>query len=262
MGRAVKDALASGNPWYVQEQLANLKNPHQMRIIRQRWDFFLEAVEDQKTIRSGEPLKVLDAGCGDGINLAILTTIPGIRLFACDYNPIRTERASRVFADVFISQQDLRCVGLADEVFDLIVCSQVLEHIREDVMVLNDLGRMLRPGGRLVVGVPNEGCLMARVRNHLVEPHIMKTTDHVHFYVEKALLTRFAEAEFFVEQAMAQGFFFPKQSINNFFASRVWGFHLMQFLCRLFPSQAGSRYFRLKKKEKQSSPPFPEAPSR
>jgi 2-polyprenyl-3-methyl-5-hydroxy-6-metoxy-1,4-benzoquinol methylase len=243
----VRKAIEKENPWYVQEQLTSVENPHQKKIIKQRWAFFTKIIEQQKTRRPGVVLQVLDAGCGDGVNLMFLKSIPGLRLFACDYNPLRTERASRHFPETGVSQQDLRRIGLSDEAFDVILCSQVLEHIDEDVRALTDLSRVLRPEGRLIAGTPNEGCLMARLRNHVVEPHISKSTDHIHFYVEKELLAKFAEAGLSVEYTMRQAFFFPKQSLNNYFASRKWGFHAMHFLGNIFPSQAGGYYFSLKK---------------
>ena len=53
--------------------------------------------------------------------------------------------------------------------FEVIILNHVLEHIDDDVFVLENLKRLLRPGGRLVVGVPNEGCLLATLRNYVLE---------------------------------------------------------------------------------------------
>jgi SAM-dependent methyltransferase len=43
---------------------------------------------------------------------------------------------------------------LADDSFDAVVCTQVLEHVRSPAHVVAELRRVLRPGGRFVVTVP------------------------------------------------------------------------------------------------------------
>lgn len=45
---------------------------------------------------------------------------------------------------------------LANEIFDVILCFEVLEHIRDDELVLRKLSRLLLPGGLLLISVPNE----------------------------------------------------------------------------------------------------------
>jgi SAM-dependent methyltransferase len=49
---------------------------------------------------------------------------------------------------------DLTCMAFADESFDVILCSHVLEHIPDDVTAMRELRRMLRPGGQAILSVP------------------------------------------------------------------------------------------------------------
>ena len=44
-----------------------------------------------------------------------------------------------------------------DDCFDVIFFNHVLEHIPDDVAALREVRRILKPGGLLVLGVPNEG---------------------------------------------------------------------------------------------------------
>lgn len=44
-----------------------------------------------------------------------------------------------------------------DNVFDLILSHEVLEHVQDDQLAVNEIVRTLRPGGRLVLFVPNRG---------------------------------------------------------------------------------------------------------
>jgi SAM-dependent methyltransferase len=45
--------------------------------------------------------------------------------------------------------------GLADAAFDLIVCTQVLEHVRRPDEALTELRRILKPGGHLILALPH-----------------------------------------------------------------------------------------------------------
>lgn len=49
---------------------------------------------------------------------------------------------------------DLRAIGLKDESFDLVFASHVLEHIDDDVAALEEVYRILKPGGAAVLPVP------------------------------------------------------------------------------------------------------------
>ena len=72
-----------------------------------------------------------------------MSALANIRYLSVDlYN----EGASR--------NMDLTALDLPDRVFDLVVCSHVLEHIQRDDLALEEMARVLKPAGRLVVMVP------------------------------------------------------------------------------------------------------------
>jgi ubiquinone/menaquinone biosynthesis C-methylase UbiE len=49
---------------------------------------------------------------------------------------------------------DIQNLPLADDGFDLVVCSHVLEHVPDDRQAMKELARVLKPGGRALVLVP------------------------------------------------------------------------------------------------------------
>ncbi len=59
---------------------------------------------------------------------------------------------------------------LEDNEFDLILAIQVLEHVFDPISATNEMYRCLRPGGRLVILVPQSGTL------HLVPHHYQNVT--------------------------------------------------------------------------------------
>lgn len=246
------EQIREGDPWYISDQIASSQSRRQRQVIADRIRFILETLTEwrDKTCQqqgSALPLKLLDAGCGDGVLLKTLTPLDGFETYGVDYNPLRVERAKKNAPKATVKQGDLRNLDFEDSFFDVIIMSQVLEHIPEDVSVLKSLARILKRDGILILGVPNEGCLLAQLRNKYLESYISKTTDHVNFYTEKTIMRKIAEAGFAVDRVARTGFFFPHQMINAWLASRDWGYKLMQLLGRLVKSQVAGFYFVCRK---------------
>lgn len=241
----VVQKIKENDPWYVESQLDQIKNFG--RVIRKRWKFILSTIESFRNRMGQKTLKILDAGCGDGVNLKVLTQISNAEIYGIDYNPLRVERAKREFPQAKIFQMDLIKLQMNDK-FDIILCNQVLEHIKEDEMVLKNLYKILKDDGIMILGVPNEGCLLAQLRNRFIQPYIQRTTDHINFYKEKEIRAKIESARFQIEEIMYEGFFFPHLRINLFFASFEWGFRFINLLGRILKSQVGGYYFILCKK--------------
>lgn len=99
---------------------------------------------------------VLEIGCGTGATLAWLKTTgrckstTGIELVAQ-----QAECAARVVDRVI--QGNVEAIDLAPftECFDLILCLDVLEHLNDPWALIEQINRMLKPGGRLVASIPN-----------------------------------------------------------------------------------------------------------
>ena len=240
--------IAAGNPWYLADQhRAQMGSGGRRRVIERRWQVFADMVGRwRERRRSATPaaLTVLDAGCGDGINLFGLRTVAerhglNMRLFGVDYNPVRLARARRVDADVRLQQGSLYRLPFADASFDVVLCNHVIEHVPDTPSALAELHRVLRRGGLLIVGVPNEGCLLGRARNHVIQPWIGRTTDHVHFFTVETVSETLRTAGFDVRQIERETFFFPCSYLNTLCTEFDAGHLLMAGLRRLAPSQAG-----------------------
>ena len=104
-----------------------------------------------------EPSLILDAGCGPGRDLARFHA-HGHVARGIDLNPAFVRKANTIAPT---SMCDLRVVGdrFPDAMFDGIWAASSLVHLREDdaVSVLRQFARLLRPGGKLFVGVKCAG---------------------------------------------------------------------------------------------------------
>lgn len=99
-------------------------------------------------------LRVLEAGCGQQWPIAIDGVdfhITGVDL---DVDAMRIRRESHGDLDVEIVG-DLRTVDLPRAAFDVVYCSYVLEHVEGAEQVLDRLVGATRPGGRLVIRIPD-----------------------------------------------------------------------------------------------------------
>ena len=104
----------------------------------------------------------LDIGAGSGDLLKLLRQgWPEMQADACDYH---IERFA--LQDVNIVQIDLNTQPLpyADGSFDLVTCSEVLEHVENYRAVLREIHRVLKPGGLMVVTTPNVLNMKSRLR--------------------------------------------------------------------------------------------------
>jgi 2-polyprenyl-6-hydroxyphenyl methylase/3-demethylubiquinone-9 3-methyltransferase len=101
--------------------------------------------------------RVLDVGCGDGRLVGELAQA-GVCVTGADPSRIAIERARAAVPSVPFEQ-----IGAAgrlpfdDGRFDKVTCVHVLQHVDDTQQLMSEMRRVLRPGGLLVVAVPNNG---------------------------------------------------------------------------------------------------------
>jgi SAM-dependent methyltransferase len=102
-----------------------------------------------------EAESVLEVGCGTGFVLAGLhAALPGIRLVGGDVFSEALEIARRrLSTEVELVELDARRIPYANE-FDVVCALDVLEHVDDDGEVLKGMFRAARPGGGVLILVP------------------------------------------------------------------------------------------------------------
>lgn len=94
-------------------------------------------------------LDLLEAGCGSATHLSLPA---GVRTFGIDISQRQLMRHPGLHGRL---RADLETVALRPESFDLVICWNVLEHLPHPEKALARLAGVLRPGGLLVLGLPN-----------------------------------------------------------------------------------------------------------
>jgi 2-polyprenyl-3-methyl-5-hydroxy-6-metoxy-1,4-benzoquinol methylase len=108
----------------------------------------------EETIAALRPRSILDVGCGSGTQLTrpFAAAFPEIQILAVDDDVRSIELARRQNPPANLRFDVPSAVAGS---FDLVIASEVLEHVLEPDRFLADLRRRVDPNGRLVVTVPN-----------------------------------------------------------------------------------------------------------
>jgi 2-polyprenyl-3-methyl-5-hydroxy-6-metoxy-1,4-benzoquinol methylase len=103
---------------------------------------------------------VVEFGCGDG-ELAKAIHDRGCAVTGVDKNEAKIARAREKYPYIRFIQSDVQHLDLRDADFDTALIAEVLEHVTDDVGMdmLRRAWSLLRPGGRLIVSVPNEDAI-------------------------------------------------------------------------------------------------------
>lgn len=116
-----------------------------------RLDFIVGQVQKNVT----PPAKILDIGCGNG-NLSMVLGSLGYEVKGIDVDAtsIDTAKKNNTFTNVSFDVADANKFTMNDE-FDLIVCTEVLEHLTVPDELVQSAYRILKPGGTMIITVPN-----------------------------------------------------------------------------------------------------------
>ncbi|MDP2905293.1 MAG: methyltransferase domain-containing protein [Candidatus Omnitrophota bacterium] len=139
------------------EEMAVKYNPelfHGSRDIFIRW---IEGARVKRIIRSAsgyQGKRVLEVGCGAG---NILEKLPIENLFGIDISDYLLKRAGiRLGKKAWLSQGNAESMPFKDGSFDLAICTEVIEHTQNPAVLLASINSVLKPGGKLVISIPNE----------------------------------------------------------------------------------------------------------
>jgi 2-polyprenyl-3-methyl-5-hydroxy-6-metoxy-1,4-benzoquinol methylase len=107
-------------------------------------------------IAERNPRRVLDVGCGTGMNLTapLAKHFPDVEFVGVDSDPVSIEFAQKNVGRQNLTFQLVDTLA-ADEQFDGIIASEVLEHVEDPDRFLRDMRCRLRNSGFLVITCPN-----------------------------------------------------------------------------------------------------------
>ena len=132
---------------------------------------------------------MVDVGCGEGWFAGALAeagwSVVGVEVAE---EPLR--RARERFPGVEFVLAGETSLPFAEGSFDVAWLGEVLEHVRDGIGLLGEVGRVLAPEGRLVISTPDHGWrrrLWLGLSRRAFEAHFEPRADHLRFFTRRTL---------------------------------------------------------------------------
>lgn len=113
--------------------------------------------------------RVVDMPAGNGVTSARLLEL-GARVQALDLFPEFFQVPGAVCEKVDLTDR----LPLADASVDWIVFQEGIEHLPDQLKILRDCARVLKPGGRMILTTPNSSNLRSKLAHFLLEAETMR----------------------------------------------------------------------------------------
>ena len=156
---------------------------------RRRYEFALPYVTGKR---------VLDLGCGEGYGSSMLAQ-KASSVVGVDISEEAVAHASGKYAldNLEFRAMPAERLSFPDGAFDVLVCFEVIEHVRDHMAVITETRRVLKPGGTLLLSTPNKNVSSPR------SPTPLNVFHYHEFTVAEAkdLFRRhFSQVEFFSQR--------------------------------------------------------------
>jgi len=168
--------------------------------------------------------RILDIGCGEGYMLRKLSG-KFKELYGLDISPSRLQEAEAKMKEFYPSEgSKFRFIeGNADDplpfqdnFFDAIICMAVMEHVYDVFSLVKEMYRVLKPGGYVVVEVPNIAYFKNRLALLLGRLPVTSSPfnwqevgwdgGHIHYFTIKKFCWLFGSQGFRIEEKTGSGF--------------------------------------------------------
>ena len=188
----------------------------------------------------GDFQTVLDIGAGRGDDLATVREVnPAAALFAVECYPPNVQILKEKGITVHGVNIEKDAFPFQPETFDIVMGNQILEHTKEVFWILDQASRVLKVGGRLLIGVPNLAALHNRILLALGrQPSPLKNNSaHVRGYTKPDVLE-------LLESGFPGGYRLSRFGGSNFYPFPPV---IARPLARLLPAMAWGIFFDFKK---------------
>lgn len=147
---------------------------------------------------SPSPLRLLDVGCSSGALLAVARKL-GYSPCGVEIAGKAAETAQRAGFEVFCGL--LHDARFPDAAFDVITAFELIEHLNDPLLLLNECSRILKPEGILIVNTPNASSWTAGVMKECWDGfNLSSMGGHVSFFSPRSLAYLAGQCGFRVER--------------------------------------------------------------
>ena len=147
--------------------------------------------------------KILDIGCGSGRHTCAAYGLKGVIVTGADIDirDVAEAKDRLIFHDRLgahgngqwnLSVADITRLPFKNNAFDMVICSEVMEHIPNESKAVKELVRVLKPGRRLAISVPRY--LPEKICWGLSHDYHLANAGHIRIYKKRKLIALFQNA--------------------------------------------------------------------
>lgn len=131
------------------------KNPLKRRMVDCLNYKIINYIERLCTEVDKEKVKILDAGCGEGfISDLVYKNVENVQIIGLEYMEEALKIAREMNKNINYVQGDIYDIPFEENAFDIVLCTEVLEHLQNPNLALQELMRVAKYA--VVLSVPNE----------------------------------------------------------------------------------------------------------
>ena len=226
--------------WNDEDVLPPVLSPDTEFVFRRMTEVTLKAAD------VGPSLRVLDVGCGRGLDAASMAGQGGT-LFGCEPSRVMVAKARRQMESFpgrfWVVSSLAETLPFASRSFHRVVCKGAIDHFQSPDRAVSEMCRVTSPAGKVVISVANFeslSCILSRALNRCVErargrgippPHIWEIPrDHTHKFDFAATFRVAAK-------------FLKIESVRG--VSLLWGFPRWPAALKRVPASTASLLLRL-----------------
>jgi 2-polyprenyl-3-methyl-5-hydroxy-6-metoxy-1,4-benzoquinol methylase len=155
-------------------------------------------------VPSDRPLRILDVGCGTGLNAAQLARC-GHHVFGIDVSSIAIEKLRAQGLSGTVVDVEAETLPLPENSFDLVYASEVIEHCVDVARFLRNLRAMLKQDGVLLLSTPNSAFWAYRLLGLLgYAAGEYQHPGHVRFFSKRSLAAAIEDCGFAITTICAR----------------------------------------------------------
>jgi len=203
----------------LQQTLYASKNPTRRWLHTSRRDWILKAISRHKTVKMGCALEI---GPGSGVYLQALSRLFS-KVVAADVEMAfltQAEFLAQSHPNIDVVEDDIVNSKFPSGSFDLILCSEVIEHIPNSAGALAHIARILKPDGVLILSTPQKYSFLELASKIAFLPGIIELvrlvyrepimeTGHINLLTGRAARAQLSNAGFVLRECHVSGLYLP-----------------------------------------------------
>ena len=112
---------------------------------------------------------LLDLGCGSGLITKNISDM-GFKVKGIDFSPVAVQKAKNNGIEAVVANLD-EGIAEPDASWDIVLASDIIEHIFDPISVIKEAARVIKPNGHLLITIPNDVSIMVRLKTLLGISH-------------------------------------------------------------------------------------------